>query len=66
MVSDREAWRCSPCGWGRVGHDLATVQEQQHHLSEAREGLIPAPGFSGRVITQALDSWGREEVSNPR
>lgn len=30
---------------GRVGHDLATVQRQQRHLSEAREGLIPAPWF---------------------
>lgn len=39
--------------------------ESSTRVSEACEGLIPASGFGGRVITQAMGPWGREEVSDP-
>ena len=35
MVRDSQAWRAESVGSWRVGHDLATEQEQQHDNKEA-------------------------------
>jgi len=34
MVKDREAWRAAVRGVARVGHDLATEQQQQSHYGK--------------------------------
>ena len=37
IVKDREAWQLQSIGSQRVGHDLATQQQQQQHIAKHEE-----------------------------
>ena len=59
-VKDREAWHAAVHGFARVGHYLATEQQQQQgELEKRAEGLVSS---NGEVQGVYFSLWGPKKA----